>query len=190
MMLALPLARGMKYVTLGAGLTALEGVSEVMLGTMTWGEQNTEEEAHAQLDLALAMGVNFIDTAELYPVPPTKTTYGETERIIGRWLSRDPSLRARVILATKVAGDGREYIKAARGADIPSHDGSNGHSRSAKKCGLWREQIMEALDASLARLQTSYIGKIFFSSRARVCRKVVKLNVVTDIDEPENICIP
>lgn len=73
---------------------------------MTWGEQNTEAEAHEQLDLFLSMGGNFIDTAELYPVPPKQETYGRTEFIIGRWLAQDPSRREKIILATKVVGPG------------------------------------------------------------------------------------
>lgn len=150
------LARGMKTKTLGSGSHLLEGVSECMLGTMTWGEQNTEEEAHAQLDLAVSMGVNFIDTAELYPVPPHGESYGETERIIGRWIAADPTRRAKVVLATKIAGDGRDYIPAMRRKDLPAAD-SVGLPAPPAKGGLWRDQIVEALDASLARLQTSYV---------------------------------
>jgi aryl-alcohol dehydrogenase-like predicted oxidoreductase len=63
-------------------------VSEVCLGTMTWGQQNTEAEAHAQLDRAIALGVNFIDTAEMYPVPPDAATQGRTEQYVGTWLAR------------------------------------------------------------------------------------------------------
>ena len=171
--------RGMRTKTLGSGSYLLEGVSECMLGTMTWGEQNSEAEAFAQLDLALAMGVNFIDTAELYPVPPNGESYGETERIIGRWLAADPRRRAQLVLATKVAGDGRDYIPTARRRDLPEGytvaaawgppDSSSASSSSslsssssppdppARKSGLWREQILEALDSSLARLQTDYV---------------------------------
>jgi hypothetical protein len=78
-------------------------VSALGLGTMTFGEQNTRDEAFAQLDAALEAGVNFIDTAEIYPVPPRAETYGATEEIIGRWLA-DRGTRDRVVLATKVAG--------------------------------------------------------------------------------------
>ncbi|GAB6079485.1 hypothetical protein JCM10831_04560 [Hydrogenophilus hirschii] len=80
-------------------------VSAICLGTMTFGEQNDEKEAHAQLDWALAHGINFIDTAEMYPVPPRAETYGETERIIGNWLKRQD--RSKVVLATKAAGPAR-----------------------------------------------------------------------------------
>jgi aryl-alcohol dehydrogenase-like predicted oxidoreductase len=84
----------MKYRTLpGSSLD----VSEVCLGTMTWGEQNSEAEAHAQLDYAAAQGINFIDTAEMYPVPPNATTQGRTETIIGNWLARRP--RGNLVIA-------------------------------------------------------------------------------------------
>lgn len=124
----------MKMRTLpGTDLT----VSEVCLGTMTWGQQNTESEAHAQLDCAFAHGVNFIDTAEMYPVPPNAQTQGSTESIVGRWLERQP--RDRVILATKVAGPGRrDWIRNGR-------------------TDLTREIIAEAIDTSLARLKTDYV---------------------------------
>ncbi len=72
--------------------TALE-VSEVCLGTMTWGEQNSESEAHEQLDFAVSQGINFIDTAEMYPVPPKATTQGRTETFLGNWLARAAARR-------------------------------------------------------------------------------------------------
>ena len=78
-------------------------VSLICLGTMTWGEQNTEAEAHAQLDYALAQGVNFIDTAEMYPIPPKGATQGLTETYIGNWLQQRGG-RDQLVLATKVAG--------------------------------------------------------------------------------------
>ncbi|MFW5970117.1 MAG: aldo/keto reductase, partial [Halofilum sp. (in: g-proteobacteria)] len=78
-------------------------VSEICLGTMTWGQQNTEAEAHAQLDLAVERGVNFIDTAEMYPVPARAETQGLTEQYIGSWLARR-SDRDRLVVATKVSG--------------------------------------------------------------------------------------
>ncbi|KAH8054543.1 oxidoreductase [Aureococcus anophagefferens] len=111
LLLVAPLFAGaMKYRNLGEEGPHRLRVSEACLGTMTWGEQNTEAEAFEQLDYALAHGVNFIDTAELYPVPPNAQTYGETERIIGRWLAADPSRREQVVLATKVTSFGRDYI--------------------------------------------------------------------------------
>jgi aryl-alcohol dehydrogenase-like predicted oxidoreductase len=114
-------------------------VSRICLGTMTWGEQNSEREAHAQLDLALAAGINFIDTAEMYPVPPKAETYGRTEQYIGSWL-KARGHRDRVILATKVMGrsDDLTYVRG-------------GNTR------LTRANIGAALDASLKRLQTDYI---------------------------------
>ncbi len=120
------------------GDTALM-ISELCLGTMTFGEQNSEAEAHAQLDMALASGVNFIDTAEIYPVPPRAETQGVTERYIGTWLKRRGG-RDRLVLASKVAGPGA-WISYLR-------DGRN---------RLDRPNIAAALDASLARLQTDYL---------------------------------
>ena len=90
----------MKYKQLGQ--TQVK-VSQICLGTMTWGEQNTESEAHSQLDMAIAAGVNFIDTAEIYPVPPKQETYSLTETYIGNWLNKRHN-RDQVVLATKVTG--------------------------------------------------------------------------------------
>ena len=112
-------------------------VSEVCLGTMTWGEQNSESEGHAQLDFAVAEGINFIDTAEMYPVPPNGTTQGRTETILGAWLARRP--RGNLVIATKVAGPGRrDWIRGGR-------------------TDLTRNVIAEAVDTSLARLKIDYI---------------------------------
>ena len=124
----------MKYRTLPG--TDLD-VSEVCLGTMTWGEQNSEADAHAQLDCALAHGVNFIDTAEMYPVPPNAATQGRTEAFLGSWLARRKS--DRVVVATKVAGPGRrEWIRGGR-------------------TDLTRDVIAEAVETSLARLKIDCI---------------------------------
>lgn len=112
-------------------------VSKICLGTMTFGEQNTEAEAFEQLDYALEHGVNFIDTAEMYPVPPVKETQGLTEEYIGNWLKQSGK-RDKVVLATKVAG--------------PNHIG---HIRDNR--GLDRRNIHKAIDTSLARLKTDYI---------------------------------
>jgi len=112
-------------------------VSRVCLGTMTWGEQNTEEEAHEQLDYALDQGINFIDTAEMYPVPPNAKTQGRTESFLGSWLANQK--RDRLVIATKVAGPGRrDWIRDGR-------------------TDLTAEVIAEAVDTSLERLQTDYI---------------------------------
>ena len=112
-------------------------VSEICLGTMTFGKQNTESEGHQQLDYAVSRGVNFIDTAELYPVPAEAETYGETERIIGNWIKKNNN-RSSIILASKIAGPGA-YTKHIR---------TTGFSKSA---------IKEAVNDSLKRLQTDYI---------------------------------
>jgi aryl-alcohol dehydrogenase-like predicted oxidoreductase len=117
------------------GDTGIE-VSRLCLGTMTFGEQNSEPQAHEQLDRAVAFGINFIDTAEMYPVPPRAETQGLTEAHIGNWLKRRDS-RDDVIIATKVTGPGLEHIR----------DGTR----------LSREQIHRAIDESLRRLQTDYV---------------------------------
>src|SRR3972149_3137627 len=88
------------------GTSTLE-VSEICLGTMTWGEQNTEAEAHAQIEWALERGINFIDTAEMYPIPPAEKTQGSTERILGTWLGKNQAKRGQIILASKIAGPRR-----------------------------------------------------------------------------------
>ncbi|MFX8616452.1 aldo/keto reductase, partial [Acinetobacter baumannii] len=93
----------MEYRTLGK--TPLK-VSAICLGTMTWGQQNTESEAHEQIDLALSKGINFIDTAEMYPVPPKAETQGLTEAYIGSWIAKSGK-RDQIILATKATGPSR-----------------------------------------------------------------------------------
>ncbi len=118
------------------GRTGLK-VSEICLGTMTFGRQNTEAEGHAQMDYALAQGINFFDTAELYAVPPSAETYGRTEEIIGTWFSARKN-RDKVILASKVVGGGMPWIRGG-------------------KARIDRKNILEAIDASLKRLQTDYI---------------------------------
>ena len=124
----------MKYNALGR--TGIN-VSEICLGTMTWGSQNSEKDAHDQLDYALAQGVNFIDTAELYPTTPLSAeTYGDTERFIGTWMAARGN-RDKIILATKVAGPGRPYIR-----------GGTPMSRAG---------ILDAIDGSLQRLKTDYV---------------------------------
>lgn len=95
-------------------------VSEICLGTMTWGTQNTEAQAHAQMDYAVEQGVNFFDTAELYPTTPVSAeTQGRTEEYIGTWF-RKSGKRKDVVLATKVAGSGRDYIRDGRDIDAAS----------------------------------------------------------------------
>ena len=114
-------------------------VSAICLGTMTWGGQNSESEAHGQLDFALDRGVNFIDTAEMYPFPAGAETAGRTEAYIGSWLAAR-GRRDDVVLATKVTG---------RSANFPYF--GRGETR------LDRAQIEAALDGSLRRLQTDYV---------------------------------
>ncbi|TGV02917.1 aldo/keto reductase [Flavivirga rizhaonensis] len=124
----------MKYTTLPN--TNIK-VSKICLGSMTWGNQNTEAEGHAQLDYALEQGVNFIDTAELYPVPATAEMSGRTSKIIGSWLKKTGN-RDQVVLASKIAGPG----------DYTAH---------IRKTGFSPNAIKEAIDLELKRLQTDYI---------------------------------
>ena len=114
-------------------------VSTLCLGTMTWGEQNTEEQGFAQIERAKAAGINFLDTAEMYPVPPRPETYAATERVIGNWFKRQGD-RADWILASKIAGPGNG-ISHIRDGQLRFN----------------REHIVAALDASLQRLQTDWI---------------------------------
>jgi aryl-alcohol dehydrogenase-like predicted oxidoreductase len=125
----------LRYNTLGSG--ALR-VSELCLGTMTFGEQNTEAEAHAQLDRASDFGINFIDTAEMYPVPARAQTQGRTESIVGSWLAQRK--RSDVIVATKLAGPGRP-IDWVRGGEL----------------AYTKANVARAVDDSLRRLKTDYI---------------------------------
>lgn len=104
---------------------------------MTWGNQNTQDEGFAQMDMALDKGVNFFDTAELYPVPATAETYAETERIIGRWFEKTGN-RDKIVLGTKIAGPG----------DYTAHIRTNGFSKQA---------LIDAVNKSLKRLKTDYI---------------------------------
>ncbi|MDQ7069794.1 MAG: aldo/keto reductase [Rhodobacterales bacterium] len=113
-------------------------VSEICLGSMTWGTQNTAKEAHCQIDMARDRGVNFIDTAEMYPVNPISSeTVGRTERIIGLWNEKNTNLRGDVVIATKHSGRGFKH--ARHGAPISS------------------KTIVEAVEGSLRRLKTEYI---------------------------------
>lgn len=112
-------------------------ISALALGTMTFGEQNTEADAHAQLDYAVSRGVNFIDTAEMYPVAPRAETVHRTESYIGSWLARQP--RDSLVIATKIAGPARGFSWIRGGPRIN------------------REHIHAAIDGSLRRLQTDYI---------------------------------
>lgn len=124
----------MQFRTLGR--TDLS-VSSLCLGTMTWGSQNTQDEAFAQMDYAVERGINFFDTAELYPVPPSAETYGRTEEMVGAWLS-ERKARHNIILASKIAGPALPWIR-------------QGQAR------IDRPQLIAAVEASLKRLKTSYI---------------------------------
>ncbi len=126
----------MQYTNLG--LTDLR-ISKICLGTMTFGEQNTEVEGHAQIDYALEQGINFIDTAEMYAVPGRAETQGSTESIVGTWISKNKAKRSNIILASKVTGPAPifNYI--------------------APNLGFSRERILDAIDKTLRRLQTDYI---------------------------------
>jgi len=125
----------MKYNVLGDSELS---VSEICLGTMTFGEQNSETESHQQLDYAVSRGVNFLDAAEMYPVPPRAQTQGRTESFVGSWLKKQP--RDKIIVATKITAPGRgfEWIRGGpKAIDVVS--------------------VEEAVNASLQRLQTDYI---------------------------------
>jgi len=124
----------MNYKQLGN--TDIE-VSTICLGTMTWGEQNSQNEAFEQMDYALDNGVNFWDTAELYAVPPKAETYGHTEIIIGNWFEKTKK-REKVILATKVSGPARNYIRKGENS-------------------FFGKNLKQALEDSLKRLKTDYI---------------------------------
>ena len=112
-------------------------VSELCLGTMTWGEQNSIEAAHSQLDYAVAQGINFIDAAEMYPVPTRAETQGRTEAYLGHWLKHQP--RDKFIIATKITGPARGFDWIRGGPRVTA------------------AQIIQAVETSLRRLQTDYI---------------------------------
>ena len=127
----------MEYTTLGRSDLR---VSKVCLGTMTFGEQVGQADAHALLDHAVARGIDFIDTAEMYSVPPKRETYGATETILGHWFASRPGVRNKVVLATKVAGPSRNMDWVRKGS-----------------ANLTPDEIRQACDDSLKRLQTEVI---------------------------------
>ena len=134
----------MKFKKLGS--TDLN-VSLICLGTMTWGEQNTQEEGFEQMDYALERGINFFDTAELYAIPPKEKTYGKTEEIIGNWFKLRNN-REKVILASKIAGPGLKWIRGGGSQYSP-------------------DSIEQALNDSLKRLKTDYICLLYTSPSPR-----------------------
>lgn len=125
----------MKYNKLGSSDLR---VSEICLGTMTWGEQNSERDAHQQLDYAISRGINFVDAAEMYPVPPKAETQGHTEAYLGSWLKQQR--RDKVIIATKITAQGRGFGWVRGGPGL-----------------IGKKSIQQALDGSLKRLQTDYV---------------------------------
>lgn len=125
----------MKFSKLGS--TDID-VSKICLGTMTFGQQNTIEESHEMLDLALESGINFFDTAEMYPIPPNPKTVHRTEEYIGKW-DKFKQQRDKIVMATKIVGPG-EFVKHIRGGPT-----------------LKKEHIFQAVEASLKRLNTDYI---------------------------------
>ena len=155
----------MKYTTLSN--TDIK-VSKICLGTMTWGNQNTEVEAFEQMEYALEQGVNFFDTAELYPVPATPETYADTERIIGNWFHKTGN-REKIVLASKIAGGG-DYTK---------------HIRTG---GFTKQNIIEAIEGSLQRLQTDYLDlyQLHWPSRGVNCFGVRDYPYQTATKEAEN----
>jgi aryl-alcohol dehydrogenase-like predicted oxidoreductase len=140
-------------------------VSAIALGTMTWGEQNSEAEAHQQMDLAVASGVNLFDAAEMYPVPPKAETQGRTEAYIGSWL-KQRGRRDDLVLATKVIGPGMfPYLRGGPRLD--------------------RAQVLAACETSLLRLQTDYIDLYQVHWPQRPVNSFGKLNYVhSDVEGP------
>jgi aryl-alcohol dehydrogenase-like predicted oxidoreductase len=155
----------MKYTTLPNSDIK---VSKICLGTMTWGNQNSEAEGHEQMDFALEQGVNFFDTAELYSVPATPETYGATEKIIGSWFKKTGN-RDKVVLASKIAGSG-EYTAHIR------------------KDGFSKRALTEALEGSLKRLQTDYIDlyQLHWPERGVNCFGVREYPFQTASEKAEN----
>ena len=132
-------------------------VSKICLGTMTWGYQNDEQQAHEQLDYAIKeAGINFIDTAELYAVPPQAETQGLTETYIGTWFAKNPGLREKIILASKMVGPGMPWIRGGE--------------------WLLAEKMGEAIEWSLKRLRTDFIDLYQLHWPQRQVNKMGKMN--------------
>lgn len=152
----------MIYTQLG---TSDLNVSKICLGSMNWGEQNSESEAHEQLDYAMTQGINFIDTAEMYPIPRKNETQGLTEKYIGSWLSKNNINRSELVIATKVTGPAEDL-----------HYISN-------KLGYSRERIFDAINKNLDRLQTDYIDLYQFHWPERKTNFFGKLGYVEHDNE-------
>ena len=157
-------------------------VSTICLGTMTWGEQNTQEEAFEQMDFALDQGINFFDTAELYAVPPREETYGNTESIIGNWFKKTKK-REKVILATKVAGPARNYLRKGKNSFV----GKNLDDAINLKI------IDEARESIDARIRSSSI--IFICTPVSSVDNIIKVianfsnknQIISDVGSVKNI---
>ena len=150
----------MKYTTI---LHTDIQVSKICLGTMTWGNQNTQNEGFEQMDYALEKGVNFFDTAELYPVPANAETYADTERIIGNWFEQRKN-RDKVVLATKIAGPGA-------------------YTAHIRTTGFTPDSIREALEGSLICLKTDYIDLYQLHWPERNANFFGKRDYAADADE-------
>jgi len=155
----------MKYTTLPN--TDIK-VSKICLGTMTWGNQNTEAEGHEQMDYALEKGVNFFDAAELYPIPANAETYGDTERIIGTWFKKTGN-REKIVLTSKITGPGA-------------------YTAHIRKDGFSKRGIKEAVENSLKRLQTDYIDlyQLHWPERGVNCFGVRDYPFTSSTKEAEN----
>ena len=148
-------------------------VSLIALGTMTYGEQNTQADAFEQMDYAFAQGVNTIDVAEMYPVPPKASTFGASEAIVGQWLSAR-GVRDEIVLATKVTGNG-------------AHNPGFEHIRGGP--ALSAAQIKQAVDASLKRLQTDYIDLYQLHWPERKTNFFGRLGCVSIADNEQDIAL-
>ena len=140
-------------------------VSLICLGTMTWGEQNSQEEAFAQMNYSVEAGINFFDTAELYAVPPKADTYTKTETMIGNWFQEKKN-RDQIILATKISGPGPSWI---RGGGMQYNE----------------QSISKAIEGSLKRLQTDYIDLYQLHWPERTTNFFSKLGYKHDMKEDE-----
>jgi aryl-alcohol dehydrogenase-like predicted oxidoreductase len=154
----------MEYRKLG---TSDLSVSALCLGTMTWGQQNTESDAHAQLDYAFANGINFFDAAEMYPVPPRAETFGRTEECLGSWLAKNKSKRAQFVVASKATGRGNGLAHVRGGA------------------GLDAANIRAAIEGSLKRLQTDYIDLYQTHTPDRPANRFGQLDYAHDPAAPQ-----
>jgi aryl-alcohol dehydrogenase-like predicted oxidoreductase len=134
-------------------------VTPICLGTMTFGEQVAEADAHAILDRALARGINFLDTAEMYSVPARKETYGATETIIGNWLRKNPSVRQQLVIATKVAGPSRGMPWVREGAGMTAADIVASCEGSLRRLGI---ETIDLYQIHWPERNTPMFGAMYF----------------------------